>query len=49
MRTSRRDFIRLTASAVALSTTSISAFAADRTVKIGTLKLIHGVTPYFYE
>ncbi|WP_371423320.1 ABC transporter substrate-binding protein [Tardiphaga sp.] len=47
--TNRRDFIRLTAIAAALSTTSIKAFAADRVVKIGTLKLIHGVTPYFYE
>ncbi|MET0969354.1 MAG: NrtA/SsuA/CpmA family ABC transporter substrate-binding protein [Tardiphaga sp.] len=47
--TSRRQFIRLAASAAALSTTSITAFAADRTVKIGTLKLIHGITPYFYE
>ncbi|MBC7576314.1 MAG: ABC transporter substrate-binding protein, partial [Tardiphaga sp.] len=47
--TSRRQFIRLTATAAALSTTSIKAFAADRTIKIGTLKLIHGLTPYFYE
>lgn len=47
--TSRRQFIRLAASAVALSTTSAKVFAADRTVKVGTLKLIHGITPYFYE
>jgi NitT/TauT family transport system substrate-binding protein len=47
--TTRRQFLRLTAAAAALSTTSITAFAADRTVKIGTLKLIHGITPYFYE
>ena len=33
----------------ALSATSLSAFAADRTIKVGTLKLIHGITPYFYE
>ena len=46
---SRRDFLRLAASAAALSTTSLSAFAADRTIKVGTLKLIHGITPYFYE
>jgi NitT/TauT family transport system substrate-binding protein len=25
------------------------ASAADRVIKVGTLKLIHGVTPYFYE
>jgi NitT/TauT family transport system substrate-binding protein len=46
---SRRQFIRLAAAAAALSTTSITAFAAERTVKVGTLKLIHGITPYFYE
>jgi NitT/TauT family transport system substrate-binding protein len=47
--TSRRDFLRLAATAAALSSTSLSAFAADRTIKVGTLKLIHGITPYFYE
>jgi NitT/TauT family transport system substrate-binding protein len=26
-----------------------AASAADRVIKVGTLKLIHGVTPYFYE
>jgi NitT/TauT family transport system substrate-binding protein len=26
-----------------------SASAADRVIKVGTLKLIHGVAPYFYE
>lgn len=26
-----------------------AAQAADRVIKIGTLKLIHGITPYFYE
>jgi NitT/TauT family transport system substrate-binding protein len=47
--TSRRQFIRLTAIAAALSSTSLKAFADDRTIKVGTLKLIHGITPYFYE
>ena len=47
--TSRRDFLRLAATAAALSSTGLSAFAADRTIKVGTLKLIHGITPYFYE
>jgi NitT/TauT family transport system substrate-binding protein len=47
--TSRRDFLRLAATAAALSSTTLSSFAADRTIKVGTLKLIHGVTPYFYE
>ena len=47
---SRRIFLLLlAASAVALSTTSLSAWAGDRIIKVGTLKLIHGVTPYFYD
>ena len=25
------------------------ATAADRIIKVGTLKLIHAITPYFYE
>ena len=46
---SRREFLRLAATAAALSTTSLSALADDRVIKVGTLKLIHGITPYFYE
>jgi NitT/TauT family transport system substrate-binding protein len=46
---SRRKFLRLAATAAAVSTSSISAFADDRVIKVGTLKLIHGITPYFYE
>ena len=46
---SRRDFLRLAATAAALSTTGLSALADDRVIKVGTLKLIHGITPYFYE
>ncbi|MCX7320360.1 MAG: NrtA/SsuA/CpmA family ABC transporter substrate-binding protein [Hyphomicrobiales bacterium] len=49
MRSSRRDFIRLTAATAAMAATGGAAFAAERVVKVGTLKLIHGVTPYFYE
>jgi len=41
--------MRLAATAAALSTTANSAFAEDRVIKVGTLKLIHGITPYFYE
>jgi NitT/TauT family transport system substrate-binding protein len=26
-----------------------SAFAADKVIRVGTLKLIHGITPYFYD
>jgi NitT/TauT family transport system substrate-binding protein len=47
--TSRRDFLTLAASAAALSATSLRASAEDRVIKVGTLKLIHGITPYFYE
>lgn len=46
---SRRDFLRLATIASALASTSMSALAQDRVVKVGTLKLIHGITPYFYE
>ena len=47
--TSRRNFLLLAVSVAALSTVSLSALAADRIIKVGTLKLIHGITPYFYE
>ncbi|ABD07540.1 Twin-arginine translocation pathway signal [Rhodopseudomonas palustris HaA2] len=47
--TTRRNFIRLAATATALASTGFRAFADERVIKIGTLKLIHGITPYFYE
>ncbi|MEH2473569.1 NitT/TauT family transport system substrate-binding protein [Nitrobacteraceae bacterium AZCC 2299] len=47
--TSRRHFMSLAAAAAALSATSFRASADDRVIKVGTLKLIHGITPYFYE
>lgn len=46
---SRRDFLRLATTAAALATTSFPVLAQERVIKVGTLKLIHGVTPYFYE
>ncbi len=46
---SRREFLRLAATAAAVSTAGRRAFADDRVIKVGTLKLIHGITPYFYE
>ncbi|MBI5131818.1 MAG: NrtA/SsuA/CpmA family ABC transporter substrate-binding protein [Rhodopseudomonas palustris] len=49
MQTTRRHFIRLVAVATALGSTSLRASAEERVIKIGTLKLIHGITPYFYE
>lgn len=38
----------LTTTAMALSVTA-PAQAADKVIKVGTLKLIHGITPYFYD
>jgi NitT/TauT family transport system substrate-binding protein len=49
MRSSRREFLRLAATAAVVSTTGHRALADDRVIKVGTLKLIHGITPYFYE
>lgn len=37
------------AAAVALAGTWRPAMAQDRVIKVGTLKLIHAITPYFYE
>lgn len=47
--TSRRNVLRLALMATALTATSLPAIAQDKVIKVGTLKLIHGVTPYFYE
>jgi NitT/TauT family transport system substrate-binding protein len=35
--------------AAALAALVSSAYAADRTIKVGALKLIHSITPHFYE
>jgi NitT/TauT family transport system substrate-binding protein len=46
----RRGGVALIALAVAWFGASLAPAAAeDRVIKIGTLKLIHGITPYFYE
>ena len=40
----------LTSSALALSMAAPTlAHAQDKVIKVGTLKLIHGITPYFYD
>ncbi|GGI20096.1 ABC transporter substrate-binding protein [Oxalicibacterium faecigallinarum] len=45
----RRTFIAsLIAASFAVGGMS-SAFAADQVIKVGTLKLMHGITPYFYD
>ncbi|ARU04840.1 ABC transporter substrate-binding protein [Comamonas serinivorans] len=48
MRTRRLLIASLTASALACSL-ALPAHAADTVIKVGTLKLIHGITPYFYD
>lgn len=48
----RRNFMRvaLTAAIAAFAVSTVSpAMAEDKVIKVGTLKLIHGVTPYFYQ
>jgi NitT/TauT family transport system substrate-binding protein len=37
------------AAALALAALAPSAQAADRVIKVGSLKLIHSITPYFFE
>lgn len=39
----------LAAAAIALATFGSAAQAQDRVIKIGALKLIHSITPYFYD
>lgn len=46
---SRRYILRFVLIATALAASSLPALAQDKVIKVGTLKLIHGVTPYFYE
>src|SRR3981081_3208887 len=45
----RRECMPRPGTPAALSTTTVGALAEDRVIKVGTLKLIHGITPYFYE
>lgn len=50
---SRRKFLRAAILALAASASLASASSAiaqqQRVIKVGTLKLIHGITPYFYD
>ena len=40
----------LTSCGLALSVAApTAAHAQDKVIKVGTLKLIHGITPYFYN
>ena len=44
----RRKLI-VSASAAVAASASVRAFAADQVIKVGTLKLMHAITPHFYE
>jgi NitT/TauT family transport system substrate-binding protein len=49
---SRRNFLRVAAASAAVAATGFApkVFAQQpKVIKLGTLKLIHGITPYFYE
>ncbi len=50
---SRRNFLRAAAVVLAASATLVAAPTVSaqqqKVIKIGTMKLIHGITPYFYE
>ena len=46
----RRNFLAtLVASTFACAAWTTPAAAADQVIRVGTLKLIHAITPYFYE
>ena len=47
MKPARRVLALMTA--VLIIGAILPAHAADRVIKVGTLKLMHGITPYFYE
>lgn len=49
MRTRRTFIATLIAGTFALAAGSTSALAADQVIRVGTLKLMHGITPYFYD
>ena len=46
---SRLDRLLLVAAAALLFVAAPQARAEDKVLRVGTLKLIHGITPYFYE
>jgi NitT/TauT family transport system substrate-binding protein len=45
----RRKFISAMAAAATASTLPLSALAADQVIRVGALKLMHSITPHFYE
>lgn len=46
---SRRKILSFAMAGALFTLAPVPAMAADKVIKVGTLKLIHGVTPYFYE
>jgi len=45
----RRGTLSLAMAAAVWALSPAATSAADRVIRVGTLKLIHGITPYFYE
>jgi NitT/TauT family transport system substrate-binding protein len=45
----RRKFISAMAAAATASTLPLSVSAADQVIRVGALKLMHSITPHFYE
>jgi NitT/TauT family transport system substrate-binding protein len=49
MRSRRRLLASLFTASTLMALAPLPGVAADQVIKVGTLKLIHGITPYFYE
>lgn len=49
MRSRRRLLATLFSASTLMALAPLPGVAADQVIKVGTLKLIHGITPYFYE
>lgn len=49
MRSRRRLLSTLFTATTLIALAPLPGMAADQVIKVGTLKLIHGITPYFYE
>jgi NitT/TauT family transport system substrate-binding protein len=49
MQSRRKLIVSLIAAPFVLAVASTSALAADQVIRVGTLKLMHAITPYFYD
>lgn len=45
----RKLLVSLVSAPLILTAGSMPAMAADQIIRVGTLKLMHGITPYFYD